>query len=76
MFISIHRCLKPNSLRYIVKENRNQRLPNNVLVQLGSMKIPQNSVFLCNKLAENYNNILCLDVFIFSKIENRSLKIY
>ena len=30
MFMSIHQCLKPNSLWYIVKENPNQRLPINV----------------------------------------------
>ena len=55
MFKSIHRCLKPNSLWYIVKRKFNQRLPINVLVQLGSMKIISKHCILCQKLVENYN---------------------
>ena len=46
MFMSIQRCLELNSLWYIVKENPNQRLPINVLVQLGSMKIVSKQCFL------------------------------
>ena len=37
------------------KENPNQRLPINVLVQLSSMKIISKQCFLCQKLVENYN---------------------
>ena len=57
MFMSKHRCLKPNSLLYIVKENPNKRLPINVLVQLSSMKIFSKQCYFmyCNKLAENCN---------------------
>ena len=52
----------PNSLWYIVKENPNQRLPINVLVQLGSMKIISKRV-LCNKFAENYKMHIMLRCF-------------
>ena len=65
----MHRCLKPNSLWYIVKENPNQRLPINELVQLGSMKITSKLFFLCHKLVENYNMHIMLRCFHL--LENR-----
>ena len=51
MFMLMHRCSKPNSLWYSVKENPCQKIPIKVLVQLGSMKIISKQCFLCNKLA-------------------------
>ena len=75
MFISIQRCLKLNSLWYIVKENPNQRLPINALVQNCSMEIISKQCFYLTNLLKIIICILCL-AFYLLKIGNVFLKTF
>ena len=68
MFISIQRCLKLNSLWYIVKENPNQRLPINALVQICSMEIISKQCFYVTNLLKI---IICLSCLAFLSTQNR-----
>ena len=58
MFMSIHQCIKPNSLWYIFKQIPNQRLP---------IKCSSSTWFY--KLAENYDMHIMLRCF--NLLENR-----